>query len=315
MPSALITGISGQDGFYLSNALVAAGYEVHGIARNAPADSTIVNLHSVDLLDSPALDSLVMHIRPDEIFNLAAISSVHRSWSEPLETMRVNVLPLAQLLDSAWKLHERGKEVRVVQASSAEVFGHSAESPQTERTSVNPSSPYGAAKASADHLVRVYRERGLFASSCILYNHESPRRSETFVTRKITAGVARIATGSQTHIRLGKLDVHRDWGWAPDYARALSLAARADSPDDFVIATGITHSISDFVTAAFARVGITDWSDLVVIDPEFSRPVDPFAQVGDASRARTVLGWRNTVDFVDIVNAMVDHDMDLVLAG
>jgi GDPmannose 4,6-dehydratase len=322
MPTALITGISGQDGFYLSESLLARGYQVHGVVRSAsvedrPAsvDCSIV-LHEVDLSSPGRLDEIVSGIEPDEIYNLAAISSVFRSWQEPVHTAEVNALPVAQLLESAWRLQERtGRTARIVQASSAELFGQATQSPQTEETAINPSSPYGAAKAYAHHMVGVYRQRGLFASSCILYNHESPRRPETFVTRKITAAAARISSGLQDTLELGSLDSRRDWGWAPDFAEALRLAATADEPEDFIVATGKTHSIADFVERAFTRVGIDDWKSVVSIDASFARPVDPIEQVGDASRARRVLGWEPTKTFDDIVDAMVDNDRALLLGG
>ena len=192
------------------------------------------------------------------------------------------------------------------------LFGRATEAPQNENTAIRPTSPYGASKAYAHHLVGVYRGRGLFASNCILYNHESPRRPETFVTRKITQGAARISRGLQEELVLGNLDARRDWGWAPDYARALSLAARADAADDFVIATGTTHSVRDFVARAFARAGIDDWSPYVTVSDEFRRPVDPSLQVGDSSRARNILGWMPTVAFEEIVDAMVDEDLALI---
>ena len=322
MPAALITGISGQDGSYLAESLLARGYQVHGVVRSrATADlpstpQSEAILHEADIASPAQLDELVARVEPDEIYNLAAVSSVFRSWQEPVYTAEVNALPVAQLLESAWRLQERtGKSVRIVQASSAELFGQATQSPQTESTPINPSSPYGAAKAYAHHMVGVYRQRGLFASSCILYNHESPRRPEAFVTRKITAAAARISVGLQDSLELGSLDSRRDWGWAPDFAEALRLAATSDEPGDFIIATGQTHSIADFVERAFARAGISDWRSVVSIDASFSRPVDPIEQVGDASKARRVLGWAPTKTFDDIVDAMVDNDLEIVRGG
>ena len=320
MPVALVTGISGQDGSYLAESLLASGYELHGVVRSgAPGDlseSTAAlqaTLHQIDITDTAALSALVSDVAPDEIYNLAAVSSVFRSWAEPVYTAEVNALPVAALLEAAWSLQNTaGKQVRLVQASSAELFGQATESPQNESTPIRPSSPYGAAKAYAHHMVGVYRQRGLFASNCILYNHESPRRPEAFVTRKITASVARISRGLQDSLELGSLDSRRDWGWAPDYVDALQRACRADTPDDFVIATGVTHSIADFVSAAFARVGISDWTSLVTINDAFSRPVDPAEQVGDASKARSVLGWTPTMGFEEIVGAMVDTDLEIL---
>ena len=322
MPAALITGVSGQDGSYLAESLVAQGFDVHGVvhssaggARPAFVDAR-VELHSLDITDTEALGGLIERVEPDRIYSLAAVSSVFASWQDPVTNARVNALPVAQILESAWRLRETtGRDVRVVQASSAELFGQPDHAPQDEETAIRPTSPYGAAKAFAHHLVGVYRQRGLFASSAILYNHESPRRPETFVTRKITAAAARIAAGRQDTLQLGTLDVRRDWGWAPDYSRALELAAEADAPDDFVIATGTTHSIADFVRLAFARVGIDDWADRVVLDPAFRRPVDPSEQVGDSSRARSALGWKPTVGFSEIVERMVDADVEIARTG
>jgi len=314
---ALITGVSGQDGSYLSELLLAEGTVVHGIVRPGHGGEGSVEdgviAHELDVTDADALADLVTRIRPDQIFNLAAISSVFQSWRQPVATTAVNVLPVAALLEAGLRLQEEdGKPVRFVQASSAEIFGSADEVPQTERTPIRPTSPYGATKAFGQHLADIYRRRGLFASTCILYNHESPRRPETFVTRKITAAAARIAAGRQDTLELGGLDMRRDWGWAPDYAAALHLAAEAEEPDDFIIATGETHSIADFVTVAFARAGIRDWQDRVTISEAFGRPADPAEQVGDASKARHVLGWSPSKTFAEIVEAMVDHDLALV---
>ncbi|WP_166879394.1 GDP-mannose 4,6-dehydratase [Salinibacterium sp. ZJ450] len=318
MPVAFITGITGQDGSYLAESLASQGVEVHGLVRShddRAAEQGHVHpdviLHEGDITNREDLDRIVRSIKPSVIYNLAAVSSVYRSWAEPVNAALVNAVPVAQLLDSAWQLQEStGSQVRFVQASSAELFGQAAESPQTENTPIRPTSPYGAAKAYAHHMVGVYRGRGLFASSCILYNHESPRRPETFVTRKITAAAARIARGQQNTLELGTLDVRRDWGWAPDYAHALELAAASETADDFVIATGQTHSIADFARLAFARAGL-DWQEYVSVDKSIARPVDPSEQVGDATRARTVLGWQPTKSFEEIVEAMVDNDLAL----
>ncbi|TFC72406.1 GDP-mannose 4,6-dehydratase [Cryobacterium sp. TMS1-20-1] len=321
MTVALITGISGQDGSYLAEALLAQGFTVHGAVRSeAEVDLPAiahpdVAYHRVDMSEPERLKLLIEDVGPDHIYNLAAMSSVFQSWQQPIQTAAVNAIPVAQILESAWQLQERrGRPVRVVQASSAELFGNAQESPQTELTPVRPTSPYGAAKAYSHHLINVYRGRGLFASSCILYNHESSRRPESFVTRKITASVARISLGLQDRLELGGLDARRDWGWAPDYARALALTVQADEPDDFIIATGISHSIADFARLAFARVGIADWRRFVDLNDAFTRPVDPVAQVGDASKALRVLGWKPTKPFAEIVADMVDNDVSLLTA-
>lgn len=321
MTVALITGISGQDGSYLAEALLAQGFTVHGAVRSeAEVDLPAIvhpqiTYHQVDLSDPARLNQLIDDVEPDHIYNLAAVSSVFQSWQHPIHTAAVNAVPVAQILESAWQLQERrGRAIRVVQASSAELFGNALESPQTELTAIRPTSPYGAAKAYAHHMVNVYRGRGLFAASCILYNHESSRRPESFVTRKITASVARISLGLQDRLELGGLDSRRDWGWAPDYARALALAVQADEPDDFIIATGISHTIAEFAALAFAHVGISDWHSLVDLNTAFARPVDPMAQIGDAAKARRVLGWKPTKTFEEIIVDMVDNDLSLLNA-
>ncbi len=223
---------------------------------------------------------------------------------------------VASVLDTAWRLQERtGRDVRVLQASSAEIFGQAEKAPQDESTPVRPRSPYGAAKAYGHHMVGIYRSRDLHACSVILYNHESPRRPLSFVTRKITHGVARIAAGLDDQLTLGSLDVVRDWGWAPDYVDAMIAAVRHPEPDDYVVATGQPHTVADFVEAAFARVGISDSARYVRTDPEFVRPADASVQLGDAGKARQVLGWRPTTDFVGVVDAMVDHDVALLARG
>jgi GDPmannose 4,6-dehydratase len=320
MPVALITGISGQDGFYVADSLVRQGYDVHGIVRSLPrgdpGDGVLsgeVVLHEADVTDTAHLASIISEVAPTEIYSLAGLSSVWQSWADPVRTAQINSVAVAQILESAWKLQEvSGEVVRVVQASSAELFGNALESPQNEATAIRPTSPYGASKAYSHFMVGLYRQRGLFASSCILYNHESLRRPETFVARKITAGAARISRGLQDGLVLGTLDTRRDWGWAPDYARALELALNAETSDDFVIATGETHSIADMVSLAFARVGIPNWQDYVSVSSEFARPMDSAEQLGDASKARSVLGWAPSKSFEGIVTAMVDNDLALL---
>ena len=315
MPTALITGITGQTGGYLCDQLLEAGWDVHGIVRDADElepefhrRSPGALLHTGDLASGDGMRAIVAAVAPDAIFNLGGLSSVAQSWRQPELTGLVTGLGVASLLDAAWTLRESsGRRVSFVQASSAEIFGHATEIPQNESTPIRPTNPYGAAKAYAHHLVGVYRGLGLEASSCILYNHESPRRPETFVTRKITAGVARIAAGAADHITLGNLDATRDWGWAPDYAAAMILAASSE-PGDYVIATGEPRTVRDFVAAAFAAVGIDDWEPYVRQDPEFMRPSDAPALVGDPAHARAVLGWSPTVPFAEIVRRMVEND-------
>jgi GDPmannose 4,6-dehydratase len=317
---ALVTGITGQDGRYLLERLLAEGVEVHGMVRtddDLPPEIhnalPKIELHEGDLTDSQRLVTLMRQIAPDEVFNLAGISSVTTSWTEPALTGVVSGVAVAYLLEAAWQLQEScGRRVSFVQASSAEIFGQPTTSPQNELTRVAPTNPYGAAKAYAHHMVGIYRARGLAASSCILFNHESPRRPSAFVTRKITQAAARIARDGSGKITLGNLDARRDWGWAPDYVDALVRAARCQNGDNFVIATGHPHSVAEFVAAALARIGITDWEQWVETDPRFVRTVDTTEYVGDASKARNDLGWEPTVGFFDLVNAMVDHDLALL---
>lgn len=309
---ALITGIGGQDGHYLAQRLLADGVEVHAVlheSEQAPAVEGITT-HPGDIADIDGTRRLMLDLAPDEIYNLAAISSVAQSWEWPDLTALVNGTAAVALLESAHQVQrEHHKQVRFVQASSAEIFGQPARSPQDEQTPVRPLNPYGAAKAYAHLMTGVYRRRGLHAVSAILYNHESPQRPERFVTRKITRAAAAIALGRQDSLALGNLDARRDWGWAPDYADAMVRAARADAPDDYVVATGRAHSVRDFVAAAFTRAGVDDWEERVHVDPAFVRPADATELVGDAGRARTFLGWAPTVDFDGIVARMVEADL------
>ncbi|MBB6628531.1 GDP-mannose 4,6-dehydratase [Nocardioides sp. KIGAM211] len=310
---AFVTGIGGQDGSYLAERLLDEGVEVHALAHAAeplPRAPGVV-LHRGDLTHVHEVRALLLDVAPDEIYNLAAVSSVARSWSEPELTAQVNGAAAVALLESALQLQEKtGKSVRFVQASSAEIFGEPASSPQDESTPIRPVNPYGAAKAYAHLMVDVYRHRDLHAVGAILYNHESPRRPAGFVTRKITSTVAAIVQGRAASLTLGNLDARRDWGWAPDYVDALVRAARAEHAHDYVVATGVGHSVREFVDAAFRRVGITDWGSLVTTDPEFVRPVDPTDLTGDATRARELLGWAPTVGFDELVGRMVDADLD-----
>ncbi len=310
MPTALITGVSGQDGSYLAERLLADGVQVH--ALSLPDDRTIdgVRMHAGDVADVEGTRALVLEVAPDEIYNLAAVSSVARSWAEPDLTARVNGLAAVGLLESARQLQENaGRPVRFVQASSAEIFGLPDRTPQDEDTPVRPVNPYGAAKAFAHLMVDVYRHRGLHAVSLVLYNHESPRRPEQFVTRKITAGAAAISAGTASRLTLGNLAAVRDWGWAPDYVDAMVRAARADVARDYVVATGESHSVEEFVAAAFRCVGIDDWAAYVDVDPALFRPVDAQALTGDPTRIKTDLGWAPTVGFEDVVRRMVEADV------
>lgn len=317
---ALVTGATGQDGSYLVEQLLEEGAEVHALVRgeDGAADTSHplpqrVHRHVGDLADGAALEALIGQVEPTEVYNLGGLTSVALSWQEPRLTAQVSGLAVAHLLKAAHELQQRrGAPVRFVQASSAEIFGRSEQVPQNEGTPIAPITPYGAAKAYAHHLVGVYRERGLHAVSCILYNHESPRRPEAFVTRKITVAAARIAEGLQDQVALGNLDPRRDWGWAPDYVAAMVLAARADAARDYVVATGVSHSVRDFVAAAFTAAGLDDWDKYVTLDPRFARPSDAPELVGDPARAGELLGWSPTVSFEDVVARMVEHDLAVV---
>jgi GDPmannose 4,6-dehydratase len=314
---AFVTGIGGQDGSYLAERLLADGFEVHALTFEADGPPQHcpdrVVLHRGDLADVDAVRRLLLEVGPQEVYNLAAISSVAQSWKEPDLTFRVNGLGAAGLLESALQVQEQhGHRVAVVQASSAEIFGEPVHTPQDESTPLAPVSPYGAAKTFAHLAVGVYRGRDLHAVSAILYNHESPRRPERFVTRKITATVAAIARGRADRLVLGNLDARRDWGWAPDYVDAMVRAARSTRASDYIVATGEGHSVRDFAAAAFNRAGISDWEALLVSDPELFRPADATDLTGDASRARRELGWAPTVTFEEVVGRMVDADLSLL---
>lgn len=321
MRRALVTGITGQDGGYLTEQLLVEGVEVHGMVHDGdPAAGAFaerhpqVALHRGDLSDAPGMSGLVGEVEPDELYNLGGISSVAFSWERPALTGLLSGQAPVVLLEAALALQDRtGRRVAFVQASSAEIFGEAHVAPQDEQTPIRPVSPYGAAKAYAHHMVGVLRSKGLAASSCILFNHESPRRPETFVTRKITAAAARIGTSGSGVVRLGNLDARRDWGWAPDYVDAMVRAARVGTGGDYVVATGVTHTVADFAEAALRRAGLGDaWRDHVEVDPAFLRPKDAPLMVGDASRARDELGWSPTVGFEELVGRMVDHDLTLL---
>lgn len=312
MTRAFVTGITGQDGGYLAERLLADGLEVHALAQaDDPAPPVAgVELHLGDVTDIDHVRRLLLDLAPDEVYNLAAVSSVAQSWDDPDLNAQVNGLAAVGLMESALQVQRRhDRPVRFVQASSAEIFGAPETTPQDESTPVHPINPYGAAKAYAHLMVDVYRTQDLHAVSAILYNHESPRRPERFVSRKITAAVAAIAVGRADRLTLGNLDARRDWGWAPDYVDALVLAARADVAQDYVVATGEGRSVRDFVRTAFERAGIEDWQRLVTTDQDLVRPADSSDLTGDATRARTALGWRPTIGFDEVVGRMVDADL------
>jgi len=311
--TALITGVTGQDGYYMSRQLVDSGVQVHGIVGpDDGRESAVigeVSTHKVNLTDADAVLALVRRIAPDYVFHLAGVSSVAMSWSRPVYTTEVNALSTTAVLDACMRVQDdSGHHIAVVNASSAEVFAGDADSPQNEDSLISPTSPYGVSKALGHMMCHIYRSKGLAASNAILFNHESPRRPTTFVTRKITSAVAAIAGGAQESVTLGNLSLQRDWGWAPDYVDAMIRMARFGSGDDFVVATGTAHSIADFVAAAFAAVGIEDWQSYVKTDRELTRPADSAVMVGNPTRAEEVLGWRRTLSFEEIVAAMVNAD-------
>ncbi len=314
MPKALITGITGQDGSYLADFLLEQGYEVVGMVRRT---STInfdrirhiqdrITLVQGDLLDQVSLINILQEHRPDEVYNLAAQSFVPTSFQQPVLTGEFTALGVTRVLDA---IRIVDPKIRFYQASSSEMFGKVREVPQNENTPFYPRSPYGVAKVYGHWITVNYRESyGLFACSGILFNHESPRRGLEFVTHKITYGVARIKLGLANELRLGNLEARRDWGYAPDYVRAMWLMLQQDQPDDYVIATGETHSVREFCQEAFDYVGL-DWEKYVVSDPKFYRPAEVDMLVGDASKARRVLGWQPSVTFRQLVRIMVDADL------
>ena len=318
MRTALITGITGQDGSYLSELLLSKGYEVHGTVRRASAERALrvdprtgsaVHLHYADLTDSASLRELLERVSPDEIYNLAAQSHVRVSFERPLETVEVNGLGALRLLEVARASGSR--RTRFFQASSSEIFGNADEAPQSEGTPIRPLSPYASGKALAFHVVRNYRDAfGLFASNGILFNHESPRRGEAFVTRKITRAAARIKLGLTRELPLGNLDGRRDWGHARDYVEAMWTILQADEADDFVIATGETRSVRDFLEEAFKHVAL-DWRDFVKVAEQELRPVEVKQVVGDSSHLRRTLGWTPRTPFSELVKEMVEHDLEL----
>jgi GDPmannose 4,6-dehydratase len=314
---ALITGITGQDGSYLAELLLEEGYEVIGMVRRS---STVnferiahiqdrVSLVAGDLLDEISLIGILREHRPAEVYNLAAQSFVQTSWTQPVLTGETTALGVTRVLDA---IRIADPEIRFYQASSSEMFGKVQEVPQTEKTPFYPRSPYGVAKVYGHWITVNYRESyGLHASSGMLFNHESPRRGLEFVTRKVSHGVARIASGMDDKLFLGNLDAQRDWGFAGDYVRAMWLMLQRDEPDDFVVSTGETHSVRELCEIAFARVGL-DWHEHVVVDDKFLRPAEVDLLVGDATKAKTELKWEKTVTFADLVAMMVDADVELL---
>jgi GDPmannose 4,6-dehydratase len=325
MKKALITGVTGQDGSYLAELLLAKGYEVHGVVRRSSSFNTgridhlyLHNkemqerrffLHYGDIIDPTAVFKVLEQVRPDEIYNLAAQSHVKVSFEVPHYTATVDAIGTLNLLEG---IRQTNLRTRFYQASTSELFGKALEVPQCESTPFYPRSPYGVAKLYAFWIVKNYREAyGLYACNGILFNHESPRRAESFVTRKVTLAVARIHQGLQDALVLGNLDARRDWGYAPEYVDAMWRMMQLDQPGDFVIATGETHSVREFAQAAFSVAGL-DWRRYTRTDPSYERPAEVDILQGDASKARSTFGWAATVRFSELVRLMVEADIDLV---
>ncbi|MBM4097418.1 MAG: GDP-mannose 4,6-dehydratase [Planctomycetota bacterium] len=320
MPSALITGITGQDGSYLAELLLEKGYTVHGMVRRASTENferihhlrDRVHLHQADLLDQLSIIDLIKTTKPTEIYNLAAQSFVPTSWNQPVLTGEFTAIGVTRMLEAIRLIDVKG--IRFYQASSSEMFGKVQEVPQKESTPLYPRSPYGVAKVYGHWITINYRESyDMFACSGILFNHESERRGKEFVTRKVTDGVARIKLGKQKKLKLGNLDARRDWGFAGDYVEAMWLMLQQDKPDDYVVATGETHPVRELVDLAFGHVGLK-WQDHVEIDPAFFRPAEVDLLVGDPSKAKAKLGWIPKVSFPQLVARMVDADMKRVAA-
>ncbi|MFQ3316054.1 MAG: GDPmannose 4,6-dehydratase [Candidatus Poriferisodalaceae bacterium] len=320
MRTALITGITGQDGQYLAEVLHDEGYKIYGLLkgqRNPRAELIssqfpYVELVEGDLQDLSSLIAVLEYTQPDEVYNLGAISFVALSFKQAELTANITGLGVLRLLEAIRLVGGQNNPIRFYQASSSEMFGKVRETPQTELTPLHPRSPYGSAKVFGHHTTVNYRESyGLYTCSGILFNHESPRRGIEFVTRKVTNAVARISLGLQDHVSLGNLEAKRDWGFAGDYVKAMYLMLQQDEPDDFVVATGETHAVSEFVQLAFEAAGMDDWERYVKIDERFFRPAEVDLLVGDASKAKEQLGWEPVVSFRDLVTMMVDHDLEL----
>jgi GDPmannose 4,6-dehydratase len=317
---AIITGITGQDGSYLAELLLSKGYEVVGVVRRSSSPNywriqhllDRITLRPADLLDQLSLIRLVDDVKPHELYNLAAMSFVPASWDQPMLTGEFNAQGVTRVLEA---IRQVDPKIKLYQASSSEMFGKVRETPQTELTPFYPRSPYGVSKVFAHYITVNYRESyDLFAVSGMLFNHESPRRGLEFVTRKITDGVARIKTGLADSLSLGNLDAQRDWGFAGDYVRAMWLMLQQSAPDDYVIATGVSHSVRDVVEVAFGHVGL-DWRKYVRIDPKLTRPAEVEHLIGDSAKARARLGWAPSVDFAGLITMMVDADRERVAAA
>ncbi len=314
MKTALITGVTGQDGSYLAELLLEQDYTVYGMVRRLSCENferiehlrDKVRIRQGDLLDQMSLIGLLQEARPQEVYNLAAMSFVPTSWKQPVLTAEFTAVGVTRMLEAVRTVDP---SIRFYQASSSEMFGRVRETPQNENTPFYPRSPYGVAKVYGHWITVNYRESyGLFACSGILFNHESPRRGLEFVTRKVTNAAARIKLGLQDKLHMGNLEAHRDWGYAGDYVRAMWLMLQQDVPSDYVIATGETHSVRELCEIAFNRVEL-DWRDHVVVDPDLMRPAEVDYLVGDSGKARREMGWEPTIGFQDLVQTMVDEDL------
>lgn len=318
--TAVITGAAGQDGMILGLKLSEAGHTVYGIVRNQHQADLLasynpqVNVEILDGSDLSAIKKFLNEKRPSRIFHLSAKSSVAQSWVDSENTLNTNVFQTLNWLNA---LNQLGMHsTRFYQASSSEMFGLPKSYPQNEETLLHPRSPYGVSKMAAHHLVINYRESfGQFASTGILFNHESPLRDTQFVTRKITNGVAQIARGKVNSLTLGNIDISRDWGWAPDYVEGMISILSYDSPDDFILATGVSRTLKDFIACAFLAVGIENWEELVSIDESLIRPADVISVVGDSTKAHSILGWAPSTNFESMINQMVAHDLAAIDSG
>jgi GDPmannose 4,6-dehydratase len=311
---ALITGVTGQDGSYLAELLLEKGYEVYGMLRNIRREShqrlagvaARIKLVEADLTDQSSLDRMLQQVRPDELYNLAGQTFVPVAWSQPLLTMEITGMGALRLLEA---MRRHSPKTKFLQASSSEIFGKAEGARQDEKTRMQPTNPYGAAKLFAHHVTMNYHESyGMFACSCISFNHESPRRGVEFVTRKVAQQAARIKLGLSDKLKMGNLEGRRDWGFAGDYVRAMWLMLQQSQPDDFVIATGVTHSVKELLETAFSYAGL-DWQKHVEIDPALVRPAEPDPLCGDAGKAQRVLGWKPEVSFKQLIEMMVEAEL------
>jgi len=314
---ALITGVCGQDGAYMSKLLLAKGYQVFGVARSLNSDKTWrlkelgvvdkIELIDGDITDASTVFEIFREIKPDECYNFAAISFVSSSWKSPVATIDIDTKAVLNLLEA---IRQNSPGTKLYQAGSAEMFGRPNNDQQNENTPFAPCNPYGSAKAAAFNLVNIYRRAyGIFGCNAICYNHESPLRGIEYVTRKITDAVVKIKSGMQNELRLGNINSRRDWGSAEDYVQAMWSMLQNEVPDDYVLAMGTTHSIKEFLEAAFSAVGITEWQKYVIEDKKFYRPVEPNLLCGDASKANKILGWKPVVSFEELVKTMIDAEL------